>query len=900
LSSGAPPLRTGRAILWALVSLSTLAWLLAAAHASALWPLAVAGAGLTLGGAWWLHRQFGADITGEATRASGPLDYQAFVEQLPDALVLCDAQGVRIAYVNQAALTLCGATQAGEVVGLSLTAFMRDDEQEAHTAHMEAFLASKRRAGRPRQMHLRRRDGEERAVEVVASRITLEGASYVALTLWDVTARERNEAHKAYLASFPELTPTPVLEVTPDGRVVYANPAAHACFSILNADNPLLRRVPAFKRALTRGAGSVEARVQVEGRTYEARAYRAPDSENVRIYAQDVTLQQEALVGLSESREKFSRVFLGSPVPLVVMRVHDGVFVDLNEAFVRLVGGESRAQFLDRTPSDVGFWRTPHERRGQVLLFRNLPIEGRVTTMRRLDTGEERRVELWADRIVVGGEECWAGVFLDIEAHLQAEEALQAERDRFAFVNPAFARLIGANADALLGQPIEPFVVPDDRAHYHTETGRRGAGEASSYEIRFLHADGKPRPVLVTGVPIHAGRYAGGVAAVITDLAMFKAAQAEVQHLKDFYESILEHLPLRVVVFDGAGHLAFANAEVVSDEARRARLLGKPVVEAMRAAGLSAEAAERLRQHLDEARRTGDVQTWEEQTGSSESERTLLFAVRPLSEPSASYVGYALDVTERRRYEQGLVEARERAEELAQLKSAFLANMSHEVRTPLAGIIGFAEVLEDELEGPQREAAALVRESGMRLLDTLNSVLDLARLESDATELRLVPLDVRPEVEAIARLFGPTAERKGLTFGVQLPDDNAPLEAMLDSAAFHRVLANLVSNAIKFTDRGGITLEVAREAGGLAVRVRDTGSGISETFLPHVFEEFRQESSGLTRAHQGSGLGLAITKRLVDLLHATISVESTVGAGTTFTVRFPALDAGGAASALAR
>ncbi|HYE58019.1 MAG TPA: PAS domain-containing protein, partial [Rhodothermales bacterium] len=684
---------------------------------------------------------------------------------------------------------------------------------------------------------------------------------------------------------------------------------------------------------------------------------------------------------------------------------------------------------LGRTPMEAGFWRSAHERRERLLLFRRLPIEGRQTAMRRLDTGEDRRVEVWADRIVVGGEECWAGVFLDVEAHLRAEEALQAERDfvqsvldalgegvvvadaedRFAYVNPAFARLIGADVLALVGQPIGHHVAAEDRHRYSAETARRRVGEASSYELRFLHADGSPRPVLVTGVPIRAGRYAGGVAAVVTDLSVVKAAQAELQRLKEyyeeildrlplqlatfdaearyryinpaairdperrrwilghtspeyaeqyqfsatllaeryrhereaieqrrkvqwvetlhtpvgprhfervvtpvldasgafqfaiaygievterleaerrlrqlknFYESILEHLPLRVVVFDREGHLAFANAEVLSDEEQRARLMGKSVVEAMRAAGLSAEAAERLQRHLDEARRTGAVQTWEEQAGPAEAPRTLLFAVRPLADPDASYVGYALDVTERRQYEQGLVDARERAEELAQLKSAFLANMSHEVRTPLAGIIGFAEVLEDELEGSQREAAALVRESGMRLLETLNSVLDLARLESDATELKLAPLDVRSEIEAVARLFGPTAERKGLTFDIRLPEDGAPLRAMLDSAALHRVLANLVSNAIKFTDRGSITLEVARVNDHLALHVRDTGCGMSTSFLPHVFEEFRQESSGLTRAHQGSGLGLAITKRLVDMLHGTITVESTVGRGT--------------------
>ena len=252
-------------------------------------------------------------------------------------------------------------------------------------------------------------------------------------------------------------------------------------------------------------------------------------------------------------------------------------------------------------------------------------------------------------------------------------------------------------------------------------------------------------------------------------------------------------------------------------------------------------------------------------------------------------VAFTVDFTARKRYEQSLMEAKEEAEELARLKSTFLANMSHEVRTPLAGIIGFAEVLVDELDETHREAAQLIRQSGMRLLDTLNSVLDLARLEANAVDLDLSRLDLGPEAVSTSRLFQGMASTGTVALVVEAPP--SPVWAMIDGRAFHRVLVNLVSNAVKFTNKGEVRISVAEEGGEAVVRVADTGVGIDAAFLPHVFAEFRQESAGLTRSHQGSGLGLAITRRLVGLMHGRIEVESVKGEGATFTVRFPLADA---------
>ena len=209
--------------------------------------------------------------------------------------------------------------------------------------------------------------------------------------------------------------------------------------------------------------------------------------------------------------------------------------------------------------------------------------------------------------------------------------------------------------------------------------------------------------------------------------------------------------------------------------------------------------------------------------------------------------------------------------------------MSHEIRTPLAGVIGFAEVLAEEVADEHREAAELIRQSGVRLLDTLNSVLDLARLEANAVDLTRAPLDVAAEVAVAADLFRSVAERKGLRFEARL----APTPATLDASCLHRIASNLLANAVKFTTAGAITVAVWPEAGGAALRVTDTGTGMDAAFLPHLFDEFRQESTGLNRTHQGTGLGLAITKRLVDLLGGTITVASTKGVGTAFTVRFP-------------
>ena len=256
--------------------------------------------------------------------------------------------------------------------------------------------------------------------------------------------------------------------------------------------------------------------------------------------------------------------------------------------------------------------------------------------------------------------------------------------------------------------------------------------------------------------------------------------------------------------------------------------------------------------------------------------------IHPFAEGLSIYFN---DITERKNYEKGLIEAKEEAEQLAQLKSTLMANMSHEIRTPLTSIIGFAGILSEEADGTHQEFATLIGQNGQRLMDTLNSVLDLAQLERGAMSYNPIYVDVAEETEQIVQLLKPLADERGLYLRVQ--QSTKDVMAAVDKSLLSRVLNNLIGNAIKFTNEGGVVVTVGGDADHVSVAVADTGIGISETFMPYLFDEFQQESTGLARAYQGSGLGLAISLRLIQRMGGTIEVESAKNVGTTFTVHFP-------------
>ncbi|MDF3023728.1 MAG: putative signal transduction histidine kinase [Alphaproteobacteria bacterium] len=253
--------------------------------------------------------------------------------------------------------------------------------------------------------------------------------------------------------------------------------------------------------------------------------------------------------------------------------------------------------------------------------------------------------------------------------------------------------------------------------------------------------------------------------------------------------------------------------------------------------------------------------------------------------------GIMQDITERTQHEKQLREAKEAAESAYASKTRFLANMSHELRTPLNAIIGFSEMIQRQLLGPMGNARYLdyisgIRQSGEHLLDLINDILDMSKIEVGKYELYVEELNVGKIIRlAIHMVEGRAHEVQVKLVADDIPDD---IHIMADRRAVMQILLNLMSNAVKFTKPGGtVDVRCFPELGGVAMVVSDTGVGIPREKLDVVTLPFEQVSSEFTRNHEGSGLGLAITKDLVELHGGTIGIDSEVGVGTIVTVVLP-------------
>ncbi len=245
------------------------------------------------------------------------------------------------------------------------------------------------------------------------------------------------------------------------------------------------------------------------------------------------------------------------------------------------------------------------------------------------------------------------------------------------------------------------------------------------------------------------------------------------------------------------------------------------------------------------------------------------------------------EINDRKQVDIELKKVLKKAEEANYLKNAFLANMSHEIRTPLNGIIGFSSLLKTELSLTENqelyEYADGIEQSGDRLLHLLTNIIDISRIEANDLEVSLEPCSIPEIVKSTSELFIFKANEKGLKLNVNAIDTP---NAIGDKKNLARVLTDVIDNAIKYTEKGFINISTGYDLdkNEVFIRVKDTGIGIDPSYLPNIFEAFRQESLGYSRAYQGAGLGLPIAKRLIDLMNGKIKVESSRGIGTTVTI----------------
>ncbi|HEY0901407.1 MAG TPA: ATP-binding protein [Micavibrio sp.] len=253
--------------------------------------------------------------------------------------------------------------------------------------------------------------------------------------------------------------------------------------------------------------------------------------------------------------------------------------------------------------------------------------------------------------------------------------------------------------------------------------------------------------------------------------------------------------------------------------------------------------------------------------------------------------GIMQDITERTLHERDLYEAKDAAERAYAAKSQFLANMSHELRTPLNAIIGFSEMMQSQLLGPIGTPKYLdyitgIRESGEHLLDLISDILDMSKIEAGKYELDLEDMNINKIIPLAAHMMEGRAQESGIQLSVNMPKEN--LQIVADRRAIMQIVLNLLSNAVKFTQPGGtVKIECLPREEYICIRVIDTGIGIPANKLDVVTRPFEQAASSYTREHEGTGLGLSITKDLVELHGGNLHIESTVGVGTTVTIRLP-------------
>ncbi len=320
----------------------------------------------------------------------------------------------------------------------------------------------------------------------------------------------------------------------------------------------------------------------------------------------------------------------------------------------------------------------------------------------------------------------------------------------------------------------------------------------------------------------------------------------------------------------------------------RSALVGMPLADIF-----GEEAAPRLKEHfLDAAAGRGPARCEIELARGVGRPRHILLQTLAdrTDDPAVAYRIAVVDLTHYVERIREADEARLSAEHVARSKTDFLARLSHEIRSALASMIGFADLLRETVPDSERELTEIIRDSGRHLLDTLNSVMDLAQVEFEEGDIELSNVDVTRRVGQRMPIFERLAKARGLEFSFRAESESA--FARLNETFLDRVVHNLVDNAIKYTPRGKVEVSVEQREGNVWIYVADTGIGIREDFLPRLFSPFEREKRDGGTSVEGVGLGLAITKYLVELMGGRITACSKSGSGSTFTVNFPLAESG--------
>ena len=474
------------------------------------------------------------------------------------------------------------------------------------------------------------------------------------------------------------------------------------------------------------------------------------------------------------------------------------------------------------------------------------------------------------------------------------------EQGYFAFTSKQAEALTGFTTAELKGKHFTELIRPDHvmQVVEHYTRQKENLVHETTLVFPVVHRNGQMKWVEQdTILLLKAGKPAGFQSIVrdVTEKVAMDQRIREMENEQKAYhlkiQSILDHTPLAIYVKDTAGRYTLINKSfrdnfnVTDDE-----VIGKTMFDLRRRNSIDKYLeADELVKATAQPVETEDVLTFPD---GDHHVLTIKFPLFDENNQLFAISGFMKDITEMVRYREELISARQRAETAESLQEQFLANMSHEIRTPMNGIIGMTNLLmKTELNQTQQEYVQIIKQSSDNLLMLINDILDLSKIKAGKISIEKIPFNLRQALEALAAGFRMKAEEKHIGFSFEAEAD-VPLAVKGDPYRLNQVLSNLLSNAMKFTDKGSVSLNV--KVGGhednvirLRFDVKDTGIGIEEKNLGYIFESFAQESVSTTRKYGGTGLGLAITRRLVEMQAGEIAITSKPGAGSTFSVTLP-------------
>ena len=516
---------------------------------------------------------------------------------------------------------------------------------------------------------------------------------------------------------------------------------------------------------------------------------------------------------------------------------------------------------------------------------------------------EFRWFRISGKKIILNEESFIIGVGSDITERKKAEEnALKNSEDRFKRLfeghssvmlvlddmgniidaNPSASEFYGWPAEQLCQMHISnistrsPEKINNDLLQFRTSKLNR-------FKSTHKRADGSTRDVEVVNNTIEIEQKIVFYF-TINDIAELKLAENKLKKLS----AAVEQSPAVVVITDLHGDIEYINPMFTQLTGYSAEEVKGKNPRILQSGLLPSEIYEDLWQTI----LSGEIWRGEFQNRKKNGElfwETAVISAILNEGVITNFVAVKEDITEQKQYLDELIAAKEKAEESDRLKSAFLANISHEIRTPMNGILGFSELLkEPHLSGEEQSGYIdLIQQSGLRMLNLINELIDISRIEAGETILQISETTVNGVLHDLNDFFKPEADKKGLylSFSTGLPDNKSIIET--DSSKLSQILTNLVQNALKFTSSGGIDVGYTRTDRSLEFYVIDSGIGIPVEMKEKIFDRFHQVDNSLTRHHEGSGLGLSISKAYVTLLGGTIRVESVEGRGTAFFFTLP-------------